>query len=232
LIESVSKKSTSRWYDEFHPQHTSTELSPWYEATLNLIGESNPSSSLLEVGCGGGNLLCVLKNRWKIGCDISRRAVRIASRYAEGVLLSDGESLPFRNNAFDVVVCCETIEHIRDADKLIGELARVSAKTGFLILSFPNYLNLPWLALRVLADLLKRPTLIVRQPIDRILFYPQVECMLARHRLKIIQCEGRVYSPPVLYRSKPFRTLDKKLESYRISFVAFHPVLRLEKCET
>ncbi|GAF87172.1 unnamed protein product, partial [marine sediment metagenome] len=41
---------------------------------------------------------------------------------------ADIHDLPFKNNEFDVVLCSETLEHVADLHKAIGELLRVAGK--------------------------------------------------------------------------------------------------------
>ena len=36
-----------------------------------------------------------------------------------------GHKLPFAGETFDVVACCDTLEHIENRDAVIGEIARV-----------------------------------------------------------------------------------------------------------
>ena len=48
------------------------------------------------------------------------------------------DELPWPENTFDCVVCCEVIEHIVDTDRLLSELKRVLKPGGVLVLSTPN----------------------------------------------------------------------------------------------
>jgi len=92
----------------------------------------------LEVGCGGG-ILCEEIARMGFdatGIDPSEPSVRIANdharasglkiRYVEG----RGESLPFPDDSYDVVFCCDVLEHVRDLPSVISEISRVLKKGG------------------------------------------------------------------------------------------------------
>jgi 2-polyprenyl-6-hydroxyphenyl methylase/3-demethylubiquinone-9 3-methyltransferase len=92
----------------------------------------------LEVGCGGG-ILCEEIARMGFdatGIDPSEPSVRIAIdharvsglkiRYLKGV----GESLPFPDDSYDVVFCCDVLEHVRDLPNVVSEIARVLKKGG------------------------------------------------------------------------------------------------------
>jgi SAM-dependent methyltransferase len=54
-----------------------------------------------------------------------------------------GECLPFPDETFDWVICHTVIEHVRDVDVCIAEMARVLRSGGKLHLEAPNYLW-PW----------------------------------------------------------------------------------------
>jgi 2-polyprenyl-6-hydroxyphenyl methylase / 3-demethylubiquinone-9 3-methyltransferase len=41
-----------------------------------------------------------------------------------------GEDMPFEENSFDVVVCCDVLEHVNDLEKTLREVARVLKPSG------------------------------------------------------------------------------------------------------
>jgi 2-polyprenyl-6-hydroxyphenyl methylase/3-demethylubiquinone-9 3-methyltransferase len=92
----------------------------------------------LEVGCGGG-ILCeeIARMGFAVtGIDPSPRSLRIAADHAQagGLRITyeqgSGEALPYRDHSFDLVFCCDVLEHVRDVAKVIAEISRVLRPGG------------------------------------------------------------------------------------------------------
>jgi 2-polyprenyl-6-hydroxyphenyl methylase/3-demethylubiquinone-9 3-methyltransferase len=92
----------------------------------------------LDVGCGGG-LLAEEFARLGFtvtGVDPSEASLATARRHAEqqGLRIeyqvAEGEALPFDQASFDVVYCCDVLEHVRNLDQVIAEAARVLRPGG------------------------------------------------------------------------------------------------------
>ncbi len=93
--------------------------------------------SILEIGCGVGDYCGELSRFCDIiGVDISVQIA--ASRFGNRFLRASGERLPFRDNAFDKVVCVNVIEHVFDPAKLLSEISRVLGPGGTLALTTPD----------------------------------------------------------------------------------------------
>jgi len=112
-----------------------------YEFIKESVSEQ---SCVLEVGCGEGygtsRLSSVVKHI--IGVDVDERVIEYASKkYGSencSFKLSNGVTLPFDTNMFDVVVSLEVIEHIQDDIKFLTEIRRVVKAKGTYILTTPN----------------------------------------------------------------------------------------------
>jgi SAM-dependent methyltransferase len=118
------------------------------DATLG----SARAERLLDVPCGGGRLTAALASRSEcyVGLDASRSMLQVAAEplaraAPSGLLLEgDGLRLPFADGAFDVVVACRWLHHLRDEQDLraaLAELVRVSR--GIVIASFWDDCSLP-----------------------------------------------------------------------------------------
>ncbi len=97
--------------------------------------------NVLEVGCGGGIFSEELAKLGFVttGIDPSEQSLNIAVKHANDSNLKiryeigTGESLPFQNNTFDIVFCCDVLEHVRDLPKVISEISRVLNNGGYFI---------------------------------------------------------------------------------------------------
>jgi SAM-dependent methyltransferase len=100
---------------------------------------------VLDAACGtayGSALLRAAGAASVLGVDIAEAVVESArAEMPAGVELrvGDVQDLAFlEDDSFDVVVCFETIEHVRDRDAALDELRRVLAPGGVLAISSPN----------------------------------------------------------------------------------------------
>jgi ubiquinone/menaquinone biosynthesis C-methylase UbiE len=99
---------------------------------------------VLDVACGegyGANLLAETAASID-GVDNSTEIIKRAKdKYKKQNLqfsVADVSRLPFPENQFDVVVSFETLEHVQDHDKMLGEIKRVLHQDGILIISTPD----------------------------------------------------------------------------------------------
>lgn len=98
--------------------------------------------SILEVGCGEGVLLYHLqeqlvgKNVW--GVDINPldiEAAQINAPFAHCIIAS-AYDLPFADHEFDLVLCCEALEHLQRPGAALREIQRVAVR--HCLFSVPN----------------------------------------------------------------------------------------------
>jgi len=103
--------------------------------TISLI--PNDVHSILDVGCGDGRITNRLVSGYSrvVGLERSQEALRHVK--AEKIL-GTIESLPYPDRSFDLVLCCEVLEHLpfKVYPKALQEMERVAAK--YLIVTVPN----------------------------------------------------------------------------------------------
>jgi len=86
---------------------------------------------VLEVGCGNGGVTARLRaaGREVVAVDVTAGSVHETARRAGcPVALAGLPALPFRDRAFDTVVCAHTLEHIPDLFGAAAELRRVARR--------------------------------------------------------------------------------------------------------
>lgn len=99
----------------------------------------NPGS-VFDFGCGEGTLLSVIQQQTMLGtdqiggCDISGKAVESARRKLKSPHLFHA-SFPDTHASWDVMVCCEVIEHTRDYIRILTWIYKHTAPGGILILT-------------------------------------------------------------------------------------------------
>ena len=100
-----------------------------------------PSPRILDAGCGTGRNLEEFARLGPIeGVDASAEAVGFCDERGVGLVTrANLESLPHDDGAFDLVLACDVIEHVPDAVAALGELRRVAAPNGRLLVTVPAY---------------------------------------------------------------------------------------------
>jgi 2-polyprenyl-6-hydroxyphenyl methylase / 3-demethylubiquinone-9 3-methyltransferase len=94
--------------------------------------------TLLDVGCGGGLLAEEFARAGfqVTGVDPAPESVEAARAHASASGLSieyetgSGEHLPFQDEAFDHVTCCDVLEHVEEVGRVIAEISRVLKPGG------------------------------------------------------------------------------------------------------
>ena len=109
---------------------------------MELIAELVPiGSRVLDLGCGNGELLAHLKAQRRCtgyGIELADDNVLACARRGVNVIqldLEEGLAI-FEDQSFDVVLQLDTLQHLRNTEKMLRETARVG-RIG--IVSFPNF---------------------------------------------------------------------------------------------
>jgi ubiquinone/menaquinone biosynthesis C-methylase UbiE len=95
-------------------------------------------SSILDVGCGPGDLLNTLPDYDRQGLDISAAYLAEAGRKGIETQLGRAEELPYADGVFDCVVCADILEHVLDLHATVSEALRVLKPKGHLIVRVPR----------------------------------------------------------------------------------------------
>lgn len=110
----------------------------------DLLERLPAGARVLDIGCGEGYGVAELAKHasFAAGTDVAPDAVaHAAKKYATANLVfavSDATRLPFADESFDVVCSLQVIEHFRDTDRHLREVARVLKPGGFHYVTTPN----------------------------------------------------------------------------------------------
>jgi 2-polyprenyl-6-hydroxyphenyl methylase/3-demethylubiquinone-9 3-methyltransferase len=140
------------WWDEDGTLHLlKVMVNPWRvpyfaDALKERFGSDLSHVRLLDIGCGGG----VLAEEFaKLGCqvtgiDISDESLAVARAHArtEGLSIAYrnglATQLPFDGGSFEVVSCCDVLEHIPNWELAIAEVGRVLKPSGLFLFDTIN----------------------------------------------------------------------------------------------
>lgn len=101
----------------------------------------SPAARHLDVGCGSG---ASLSSESAIGIDVSLGALLVCRQSKNNSLLqARAESLPFKEEYFDIITAQGVIEHIPYDNALLDEALRVSKNSGYLVILTSAY-NFLW----------------------------------------------------------------------------------------
>jgi SAM-dependent methyltransferase len=99
--------------------------------------------SLLDVGCGGGELLrAAVARGWRAaGAEPMAAAADVARSRAPGADIRTGLSSEagFEAGSFDVVCAFHVLEHMADSRAFLGELSRLARPGGLVVVETPNF---------------------------------------------------------------------------------------------
>jgi hypothetical protein len=116
-----------------------------------------PTASVLEIGCGNGELLAQIRAARKTGVDLSPARIALARERVEGAdfHVQAGEELDLPGT-YDVIIVSDTLNLAADVQSVFARLQSCSHPGTRLIVNFQNSLWRPLLSLAELLGLKSR----------------------------------------------------------------------------
>ena len=131
------------YYEEHSPDTGSAgalRRLAWRTEMRSLTPFLRPGARVLELGCGTGSFLALIRERFGAevtGVERSPEAAKLARRrgvrVVEGTLMDAGLS----DRGFDVVIMRHVLEHVPDPRALLAETRRILGGRGALFLTIP-----------------------------------------------------------------------------------------------
>jgi ubiquinone/menaquinone biosynthesis C-methylase UbiE len=124
---------------------------PWYQTVMRLLPDLS-EKKVLEIGAGRGAFAIWMAQKYPtasiVASDFSEKAIAIAqNKISDSTYnnlhfeVANAEDLQYPDKHFDLVISCETMEHVLDPQAMANEIYRVLKPGGGFILTTENYLN-------------------------------------------------------------------------------------------
>lgn len=99
------------------------------------LAEAEPNAYVLDIGLGTGKIAEVFykKVKYVVGIDICIDMVMQAKKYANKIVITSAEEMPFKDNAFDVCVSRQGLQFM-EVDKVLKQIHRVLKPNGTVVL--------------------------------------------------------------------------------------------------
>lgn len=119
----------------------------WHGRKISLAKEilrNLKFKNCLDVGCASGYMISEIAKAFPSpeysGLDIYTKAILHAKKLYPHIKfkVASASNIPFKKNAFDLILFYETIEHVEDPEVCLKEIKRVLKKDGHLILTMDS----------------------------------------------------------------------------------------------
>lgn len=141
LAEAYSKLPSDQWvYPEDRPD---------FALAVNVIRNTYPSGSILDVGCFRGDFLTMLQGNYqKYGIEIADSACEIARQRGITLIGSSIDQVEVNRPMFHVITLLDVVEHLPYARTSLERMTDLLLPGGIVILSTGNSDSLPWRLMR------------------------------------------------------------------------------------
>ncbi len=186
---SKEKEDVMFYFDELTSKRLSyVNKNKYYYDDLKRFLKYNVSEKrrVLEIGCGLGDMLKSVNPEMGMGIDISEKMIERAKEKNPDLnfLQMDGENLSL-DQKFDYVIISDTLSYFEDIQKVFFGVKRVCDSDTRVIITFHNFLWLPFLKLAELFGLKmpqKRLNWLNKEDIENLLYLEDFEVIKSGRR--------------------------------------------------
>jgi len=196
-LSAIAKDHLSKIREHFDQRPKLTAAAKSYRRILahyyNLL--IPPSASVLEVGCGTGELLRLIGATERVGIDLSAEQIALARQQVSGAefYVQTGETVTFPDRTFDYILISETTNLAADVQEMFQRLRSVAHGGTRLIINSYSSLWRPliWLATQF--------GLRSKQPESSWLTKADLNALLHLSDWELIRSESRIICPVELF---------------------------------
>lgn len=151
-----AEQGTPEFYARFDTIREADDCEPYAYSNLIHGYSTSKGKRVLDVGCGNGYVLSRygVEGAEVYGVDITKRAIDLSRQRFKLVGLqgrfetTNGETLPFENNFFDIACSMGVLHHIANPNPMVDEMFRVLKPGGKIILML--YYRYSWKSVVIL----------------------------------------------------------------------------------
>ena len=198
-MSSSSKILNDNWSRIKSHYSKSTLLNKWSDAYRRILSIYYrflipKGSSVLEIGCGSGGLLCYLKGRKLSGIDLVEEQVNEARNTLTKAKLkcAAGEVAQF-DETYDYIIVSDTLNEAADVQQLLENIHNASTSETRLIINAQNTLWRPILGLLTFLGL--KP----KRPQQNLLSASDIRNLLCLANWELIREDTRILCPHELF---------------------------------
>jgi 2-polyprenyl-3-methyl-5-hydroxy-6-metoxy-1,4-benzoquinol methylase len=175
--------------------------SAWHHIKFNFIKKRiKKKNNHLDIGCGSGTFLSLLRNRFSVGLDISQKQINFANKVygnKKRKFVTYKKKFNLKKNFFHSVSIIELIEHLSDTqiDNLLNQVHGVLKTGGRVYITTPNYFSL-WPLLEIILNKISEVSY-EHQHINKF-NYNKIKKIIDNKKFKINLCNSFVLFSPFL----------------------------------
>ena len=105
--------------------------------------------NILDIGCGNGDRTIRIAKYYNVsmsnvhGLDYNVDLITTCKKVFNASSIDlEADDIPYKDNTFDLVICNQVLEHLKNYKKTISEAIRVTKNEGYIVFGIPNLAHL------------------------------------------------------------------------------------------